>query len=199
AVIVPSQHAARLVLRELGLIGLRHYVVHPTLPPQRRSWAAPAPLFHAELGTAPFHNRTVIMTAQALAGCKVGPNDPRTAPVAFIDLSSGELQGAQILQALVDGTPVIALREGSASEWLGDAALYVERGSPEELAALMSRLLTDNGLRQTLVRRSAERVEHWPKRDALERIYREVLARSDPASRARRRWLRVLCQPLGAR
>ncbi|MGQ0505147.1 MAG: glycosyltransferase family 2 protein, partial [Myxococcaceae bacterium] len=44
AVIFPSQHAARIVLRGWGVVGLRRSQVRPTLPHQRRRWSAPAPL-----------------------------------------------------------------------------------------------------------------------------------------------------------
>lgn len=65
----------------------------------------------------------------------------------------GEAFGRVACEALVAGTPVVAMREGAVPEVLrdGETALLVAPGDPEAIAAALVRLLRDPDLAQRLV------------------------------------------------
>jgi glycosyltransferase involved in cell wall biosynthesis len=61
------------------------------------------------------------------------------------------------LEAMACGCPVIASRNGSLGEVVGDAALTPRSGSPEDLARAVERLIGQPRLAEELVRRGLER------------------------------------------
>ena len=61
--------------------------------------------------------------------------------------------GFPILEAMWHGCPVITSRGGAMGEVADQAALLVDPGADEEIAAAMERLLEDRLLRQDLVER----------------------------------------------
>ena len=69
------------------------------------------------------------------------------------------------VEHMASGTPLVATRTGALPEVTGDAAVLVEPGSPDELAAALRRLLDDPAERARLgeaaLRRVAERFA-WP-------------------------------------
>ncbi len=78
------------------------------------------------------------------------------------------------------GTPLIASRTGALPEVVGDAAVQVAPGDPEELAATLRRLIDSPGLREEYGKRGYDRVMEryaWPvvARKTVE-AYREAIA-----------------------
>lgn len=65
--------------------------------------------------------------------------------------------GLPVLEAMTVGVPVIASDRGALPEVLGDAGLLVSPDDPEELAAAMHRVSTDQRLATTLGARGARR------------------------------------------
>jgi glycosyltransferase involved in cell wall biosynthesis len=72
---------------------------------------------------------------------------------AFVLPSRYEGFGFPILEAMAEGTPVVAARNSSLPEVGGDAALYFDADDPEELANLLAVVLEDSGAREELVQR----------------------------------------------
>jgi glycosyltransferase involved in cell wall biosynthesis len=65
--------------------------------------------------------------------------------------------GLPVLEAMQLGCPVITSRNGSLPEVAGDAAVYVDPRDPGALAGAMTRLLTDESWRGSLVKRGFSR------------------------------------------
>jgi glycosyltransferase involved in cell wall biosynthesis len=69
------------------------------------------------------------------------------------------------VEHLASGTPLVASRAGALPEVVGDAAVLVEPGDPEELAAALRELLDDSARRAELAARGLARVRErfaWP-------------------------------------
>ena len=69
------------------------------------------------------------------------------------------------VEHLASGTPLVASRAGALPEVVGDAAVLVEPGDPEELAAALRELLDDGPRRAELAARGLDRVRErfaWP-------------------------------------
>lgn len=73
------------------------------------------------------------------------------------------------------GTPVLTAQASSLPEVAGDAALLVEPTDIEAIAAGLWRLLSDEALRQQLLRRGQERIQRYTWAAAA----RELLAAYD--------------------
>lgn len=69
--------------------------------------------------------------------------------VAYPSLDEGF--GFPVLEGHAAGTPVVATRVGALPEVAGDAAAFVEERSPEALAAVLERVLTDSAQRLMLI------------------------------------------------
>jgi glycosyltransferase involved in cell wall biosynthesis len=69
--------------------------------------------------------------------------------------------GFPILEAMVCGTPVITSNISSMPEVAGDAAILVDPYDVEALAEAMHGVLTDKGLRESLVKKGLERVKQF--------------------------------------
>lgn len=65
--------------------------------------------------------------------------------------------GMPVLEAMAAGVPVAASNATSVPEVAGDAALLFDPRRPDEIAGVINRLLTDQALRERLVRRGIER------------------------------------------
>jgi glycosyltransferase involved in cell wall biosynthesis len=65
--------------------------------------------------------------------------------------------GLPVLEAMASGTPVISSRAASLPEVAGDAALYFDPASSDELAAVMERLLQSAELQNSLRRKGLSR------------------------------------------
>jgi glycosyltransferase involved in cell wall biosynthesis len=69
--------------------------------------------------------------------------------------------GLPPLEAMSCGCPVAASNSAAIPEICGDAALYFDPGSIEQIAAAMQRLLDDEPLREHLRSAGAERLQHF--------------------------------------
>ena len=61
------------------------------------------------------------------------------------------------LEAMASGVPVMCSNRSSLPEVAGDAALYFDPESVEQISAAMERLLTDSALREQLIERGLRR------------------------------------------
>jgi glycosyltransferase involved in cell wall biosynthesis len=88
--------------------------------------------------------------------------------------------GLPVLEAQELGVPVACSRVGSLPEVAGDAAWFFDPRSTEDIAAAISRCLTDQVLREQLLRKGMANVRRFSWADTASRtlaVYREVLAR----------------------
>jgi glycosyltransferase involved in cell wall biosynthesis len=76
----------------------------------------------------------------------------------FMFTSLYEGFGLPPLEAMACGTPVIASNAASVPEVVGDAAMLVNPKDDREIASAMLRLLTDDSLRQELIRKGFQRI-----------------------------------------
>jgi glycosyltransferase involved in cell wall biosynthesis len=101
---------------------------------------------------------------------------------ALVYPSRHEGFGLPPLEAMACGTPVITTRAGAIPEVVGDAALLVEPAAPDELAAAMASLISDQGRRRELSQRGIERASRFGWKRSAE-LMRELLME---AARGRR-------------
>lgn len=112
--------------------------------------------------------------------------------------SRGEGFGLPPLEAMACGTPVVAGRADSIPEVVGDAALLVDPGDPDAIAAAMRRIDGDDGLRARLVADGLARAAalRWPScAEATLAVYRAALG----GSSSLRRTLRISQPSTGMR
>lgn len=98
---------------------------------------------------------------------------------AFVFPSLYEGFGLPPVEAMACGTPVVASRAGSLPEVLGDAALYFDPLEPEEMAALLEKLLSSRDETGRLRRLGLERAGRYRWDDCARRtraLYDELLA-----------------------
>lgn len=94
---------------------------------------------------------------------------------AFPSLDEGF--GMPVLEAMANSVPVITSRRSALPEVAGDAALLVNPDDPEEIAAALVRLASDESLCDELARRGRERALQFSWESALDRtweVYREL-------------------------
>ena len=87
--------------------------------------------------------------------------------------------GIPVLEAFAAGVPVLSARSTSLPEVAGDAALYFDPGSVDELAEAIARIAGDGTLRARLVAAGAERVREftWARTAAETMAVFEAVAR----------------------
>jgi glycosyltransferase involved in cell wall biosynthesis len=69
--------------------------------------------------------------------------------------------GMPLLEAMWCDCPIVCSNATSLPEVAGDAALFFDPHSPEELAAVVSRILTDDPLRRVLIERGRQQVKKF--------------------------------------
>lgn len=100
---------------------------------------------------------------------------------AFPSLDEGF--GMPVLDAMANSVPVITSRRSALPEVAGDAALLVNPEDPEEIAAALVRLASDEALCDDLARRGRERAVLFSWESALARtweVYRELTGATVP-------------------
>lgn len=89
--------------------------------------------------------------------------------------------GIPVLEAMSLGCPVITSQGGALQEVCGDAALLVDPAHPEQMAEVLTRLLSDDNLREDLKKKGLERSKNftWEKcaQDTLQ-VFKKVLRKS---------------------
>ena len=75
------------------------------------------------------------------------------------------------MEAFALGCPVIAANVPGADEQMGDAALFFDPASEQQLAARVRELHSNPGLRETLIRRGQERSRQWTAREYVHGIF----------------------------
>jgi len=86
--------------------------------------------------------------------------------------------GLPVLESMACGTPVVASRAASLPEVGGDAALYFDPSSPEELAVQIERVLQSTNLRDSLRSKGIERAKQFSWRQAARKhseLYSQLL------------------------
>ncbi len=81
--------------------------------------------------------------------------------LAFVHPSLAETCSFPLLEALALGLPIAAARMSALPEMAGDAALYFDPHSANELAAALDRLVWDEQLRDELSRKAIARAERF--------------------------------------
>jgi glycosyltransferase involved in cell wall biosynthesis len=79
----------------------------------------------------------------------------------YVTTSILESFGLTTLEAMANELPVLAPRASCFPEVCGDAALYCDPHDPEDVAAQLHRLATDDALRERLRELGRERVQHF--------------------------------------
>jgi glycosyltransferase involved in cell wall biosynthesis len=93
--------------------------------------------------------------------------------------SVSESQPLALIEAMACGLPAVATDVGGVSEAVGDAGILVPPDPPQELAAALTRILSDRRLREDLgsrARARAEQLTHVHVLAAYRRLYRDLLA-----------------------
>jgi glycosyltransferase involved in cell wall biosynthesis len=89
----------------------------------------------------------------------------------FVYPSIYEGFGIPPLEAMGCGTPVIVSNTSSIPDVVGDAGLYFEPSSKEELLDALDKIVDDASLHQTLVRRGLERSKMFSWHETATKTY----------------------------
>jgi len=103
----------------------------------------------------------------------------------FLFPSLEEGFGIPVLEAMSRGLPVVASNTSSLPEVGGDAALYVDPYSLEEIAAKVGQVVEDGNLRAELIRRGSARAQRFTWQGTAERtlqVYEAVLSQHKNAA-----------------
>jgi len=86
--------------------------------------------------------------------------------------------GLPVLEAMASGTPVVCSRAASLPEVAGDAALYFDPASAEELADAIEKLLSSSELQENLRAKGLERAKQFTWEESTRKhvgLYRRLL------------------------
>ena len=101
----------------------------------------------------------------------------------FVYPSRFEGFGIPMIEAAACGVPTIGATGSCLEEAGGPAAIYVDPDSPEELAARIAEVLSDDALRRRMVeggRAHIARFEPEPIAESLLAVYRKVSDKRSP-------------------
>ena len=79
--------------------------------------------------------------------------------------------GMPVLEAMSLGIPVIAASRGALPELVGDAGIFIVPEDAESIVAALDRLLSDDGLAETIGRRGLERSRRFQWRHTAQAIH----------------------------
>jgi glycosyltransferase involved in cell wall biosynthesis len=88
----------------------------------------------------------------------------------FVSTSEHEGYCLPLVEAMHNNIPVIARRTGGTPEAMGGAGVLFEDAKPEELAALMGRVLNDATLRAEVLASQQQRLEALRHRDPVSEL-----------------------------
>lgn len=97
----------------------------------------------------------------------------------FVFLSDYEGFGFTPLEALASGVPIVVLDTPVAREIYGDAAVFVTRPDPSEVASAIERVLFDEAVRAALLTAAARLLPRYSWRDAAARTLEAIVAHGD--------------------
>ena len=95
----------------------------------------------------------------------------------FVSPSLYEGFGLPLIEALACETPVVTINTSSVGEVLGDAGLIVDIVRPDSLAMAIYKVLSDEDLRNSLVKKGMVRVKRFSWEETVNRtleVYDEV-------------------------
>jgi glycosyltransferase involved in cell wall biosynthesis len=95
----------------------------------------------------------------------------------FVSPSLYEGFGLPLIEALACETPVVTIKTSSVDEVLGDAGLIVELNSSDKLAMAIYKVLSDEDLRNSLVKKGMAMVKRFSWEETVNRtlkVYEEV-------------------------
>jgi glycosyltransferase involved in cell wall biosynthesis len=98
--------------------------------------------------------------------------------IAFIFPSVYEGFGIPILESFAASCPVVLSNASCLPEIAGDAAVYFDPQSTDEIAAAVERIVTDSNLREVLIEKGRERLQlfNWSKAANLTaEVYRKIV------------------------
>ena len=84
-----------------------------------------------------------------------------SAASVFVFASISENCPNVLIEALSCGAPIVSSNLGPMPEICGDAALYFDPTDPADIASMMRRVLTDEQIRQNLIRNALENVRQF--------------------------------------
>jgi len=90
-----------------------------------------------------------------------------------------EQYGMVLIEAMASGLPIVTTRTGAIEEVCGSAALYAPQKSPQQLAAILEKLINQPSLRKDLSSQSLKRArQHYDHRlvaDRIKTVYQQLL------------------------
>ena len=101
----------------------------------------------------------------------------------FVFPSLLEACGTVLIEALACGTPILCCRRRPMSDICGDAAALFDGEDPNDMAAKIFDVLSNQSLREKLSRRALERATQFSWQQGAEKVFR-IFEELAPASRA---------------
>ncbi|MBI3183461.1 MAG: glycosyltransferase [Myxococcales bacterium] len=136
---------------------------------------------------------------------ELAPEDRRSViqeAVALVCPSAYSPWPIDALEGMAAGVPIVASRLAAIPEVAGDAALYLDEPSPEELATRLAEIGASEELRARLSAAGKDRARRYSWEDSAQRtveVYLDVIERPDPATLTARQMLSGLVRAVARR